>query len=137
MATKNTFLPHATAHENQIEHQSYVEAAQMAYGIAREYLPLYTHAKSPHHFTFQQLGAIALLRRVARLSYREMQRYLIENGDIRATFKLRAVPDYSTLMRSELKMQTQLEQMLNNYLLQMQAKEIPLVWVGFLGMSMR
>ena len=137
MATKNIFLPHATADENQIDHQSYVEAAQMAYGIAREYLPLYTHAKSPHHFTFQQLGAIALFRRVIRLSYREMQQYLIEHGDIRTTFKLRAVPDYSTLMRSELKMNLHLDQMLNKYLLQMQAKEIPLVWVGFLGASMR
>ena len=70
---------------NNEDQKQYVDAAQVAYKLARECLPRYAHAKSPHHFTFQQLGGIVLLRTVMRLSYREMQQYLLESDEVDGT----------------------------------------------------
>lgn len=123
-----------TPYEDQ---KQYVDAAQMAYKLAREHLPRYAHAKSPHHFTFQQLGGIVLLRTVMRLSYREMQQFLLDSDEVRRAFDLRNVPDYSTLMRTEVKMKSQINEMLHKFLLQMQANNIPLTWMGYLGASIR
>ncbi|MCW1967363.1 MAG: hypothetical protein KIH69_004490 [Anaerolineae bacterium] len=123
-----------TSYEDQ---KQYVDSAQMAYKLAREYLPRYAHAKSPHHFTFQQLGGIVLLRTVMRLSYREMQQFLLDSDEVRRAFELRNVPDYSTLMRTEVKMKTQINEMLHKFLLQMQANNIPLTWMGYLGAGIR
>ncbi len=122
---------------NNEDQKQYVDAAQVAYKLARECLPRYAHAKSPHHFTFQQLGGIVLLRTVMRLSYREMQQYLLESDEVRRVFDLRNVPDYSTLMRTEVKMKGQINDMLHKFLMQMQANNIPLTWMGYLGAQIR
>jgi hypothetical protein len=82
----------------------YVSAAKIAYKMARESLPRYAHSKSPHFFTFHQLGACALLRSILRISYRDMQNYLQENVSLQRALELRSIPDYSTLMRAEQKM---------------------------------
>ena len=72
-----------------------------------------------------------------RLSYREMQQYLLESDEVRRVFDLRNVPDYSTLMRTEVKMKGQINDMLHKFLMQMQANNIPLTWMGYLGAQIR
>jgi hypothetical protein len=86
------------------ENDHYLQTARIAYQLARENLPRYAHAKSPHFFTFQQLGACALIRSMLRISYRDMQAYLRDNEPLRRVLELRSVPDYSTLLRTEQKM---------------------------------
>ncbi len=39
----------------------YVKIARIAYRLAPQVLPRYSHPKSPHHFTLPQLAACVLL----------------------------------------------------------------------------
>ncbi len=39
----------------------YVRIARIAYRLAQQVLPRYSHPKSPHHFTLPQLAACVLL----------------------------------------------------------------------------
>lgn len=110
-----------------------IEAARVAYQISRETLPRYAHAKSPHYFTFQQLGACALLRTVMRLSFRDMQNYLKENAELRHALDLRVVPDYTTLMRAEQKMNGQFDIMLTKLLGRLESKQFNITWIGYLA----
>ncbi|MQK95569.1 transposase, partial [Escherichia coli] len=50
----------------------YVRVARIAYQLAKQALPMYSHAKSPHYFTLPQLGACVLLMFYLKLSYRDM-----------------------------------------------------------------
>jgi hypothetical protein len=115
------------------EQNQYIEAAKIAYQLAREGLPRYAHAKSPHYFTFQQLGACALIRTILRLSFRDMQQFLKENDEMRRALDLRVVPDYTTLMRAEQKMSGQFDVMLNKLLGRLEGKQFNITWIGFLG----
>lgn len=116
---------------NEINQQ--IEAARVAYQLARETLPRYAHAKSPHYFTFQQLGACALLRAVMRLSFRDMQQYLKENADLRHALDLRVVPDYTTLMRAEQKMNGQFDVMMTKLLGRLESRQFNITWIGYLS----
>ncbi|HEX8227790.1 MAG TPA: hypothetical protein VF826_00580, partial [Chloroflexia bacterium] len=51
----------------------YVVVARIAYRLAQQSLPAYSHPKSPHHFTLPQLAACVLMAFYMKLSYRDME----------------------------------------------------------------
>ncbi len=77
-----------------------VTAARIAYLLAQEFLPLYSHPKSPHRYTFPQLAACVLLALYLRLNYRDMEEWLLTADEVRAVLGLKSVPNYSTLSRA-------------------------------------
>ena len=78
----------------------YVIVARIAYHLAQEVLPLYSHPKSPHRYTLPQLAACVLLTFYLRLSYRDMEEWLLATDKVCAVLGLKRVPDHSTLSRA-------------------------------------
>jgi hypothetical protein len=78
----------------------YVKVAEIAYHLAKQALPQYTHPKSPHHFTFPQLAACVLLMFYMDLSYRDMEEWLLATDKVCKALELPRVPDHSTLQRT-------------------------------------
>jgi len=78
----------------------YVKVARIAYELAQQVLPRYSHPKSPHHFTLPQLAACVLLMFYLRLSYRDMEEWLLATDKVCGVLELRRVPDHSTLSRA-------------------------------------
>lgn len=78
----------------------YIRVARIAYRIAQESPPVYTHPKSPHHYTFPQLAACVLLMFYLDLPYRDMEEWLLAGDRIQQVLGLRRVPDHSTLQRT-------------------------------------
>lgn len=90
----------------------YVAIARIAYHLARQVLPKYTHPKSPHHFEFPQLAACVLLMFYLNVSYRDMEEWLLASGEVRDVLGLKRVPDHTTLHRAYKKLrQADLERM--------------------------
>lgn len=82
-------------------HESrYVSVARLTYVLTQKTLPVYTHPKSPHRFTWPQLASCVLLMFYLRLSYRDMEEWLLASSSICETLGLRQVPDHSTLCRA-------------------------------------
>jgi len=95
----------------------FVRVAQIAYSIAQRSLPLYTHPKSPHHYTFPQLAACVLLTFYLKLSYRDMEEWLLATDQVRRVLELEKVPDHSTLCRAYGKLRlSDIERMLRELL---------------------
>lgn len=117
------------------ENDQHLQTARIAYQLARETLPRYAHAKSPHFFTFQQLGACALVRSILRISYRDMQSYLKDNEPLRRVLELRSVPDYSTLLRTEQKMQDSFDSIMDKLVTRLESLPVqtasPAAWAGY------
>jgi hypothetical protein len=82
----------------------YVRVARIAYQLAKQALPLYSHAKSPHRFTLPQLGACVLLMFYLRLSYRDMEEWLLATDAVCKELELPHIPNYTTLQRTYAKM---------------------------------
>lgn len=78
----------------------YVKVARIAYAIAQEVLPRYSHAKSPHRYTQPQLAACVLLAFYLNLSYRDMEEWLLASEQVCAVLELARVPNYSTIART-------------------------------------
>jgi hypothetical protein len=78
----------------------YVRVARLAYQIAQESLPLYSHTKSPHHFTLPQLVACVVMTFYLKFSYRDMEEWLLASEQIQQVLGLSRVPDHSTLARA-------------------------------------
>ncbi len=78
----------------------YVIVARIAYHLAQEVLPRYSHPKSPHRYTLPQLATCVLLAFYLRLSYRDMEAWLLATDKVCAVLELKRVPDYSTLARA-------------------------------------
>ena len=82
-------------------HESrYVSFARLAYQLAQRQIPLYSHPKSPKTFTQPQLVACVLLMRYVKLSYRDMEDWLLATDAVRQVLDLQRVPDHSTLSRA-------------------------------------
>ncbi len=65
-------------------------------------VPMYTHQKSPHKYSFPQLISCVLLKiYMKNISYRDLEELLICWADVREELGLRAVPDHSTLCRAQ------------------------------------
>jgi transposase len=69
-------------------------------------LPLYTHKKSPHRFTFPQLAACVLMTFYMDISYRDMEEWLMATDQVRRVLELKEVPNYSTLSRAAKRLKT-------------------------------
>src|SRR5215475_10597075 len=78
----------------------YVTVARLSYQIAQASLPRYSHRKSPQHFTLPQLSACVLLTFYLKLSYRDMEEWLLATDQVVKVLELPRVPDHSTLART-------------------------------------
>lgn len=78
----------------------YVTVARIAYHLAQEVLPRYSHPKSPHRYTLPQLAACVLLTFYLRLSYRDMEEWLLATDKVCDVLELKRVPDHTTLSRA-------------------------------------
>jgi hypothetical protein len=80
-----------------VKESKYVRVARLAYQMAQGSFPLYSHPKSPHRFTQPQLVACLLLMYYLKLSYRDMEEWLLATDKVCQVLELAQVPDYSTL----------------------------------------
>jgi hypothetical protein len=78
----------------------YVTVARIAYMLAQQALPRYSHPKSPHHFTLPQLAACVLMMFYLDISYRDMEEWLLATDQVCQVLELPRVPDHSTLSRT-------------------------------------
>ncbi len=78
----------------------YVTVARIAYALTQQALPRYAHPKSPHHFTLPQLAACVLVMFYMKLSYRDMEEWLLASEKVCRVLELPRVPDHSTLSRT-------------------------------------
>jgi len=78
----------------------YVRVARLAYSIAQQTLPSYTHPKSPHIYTFPQLAACVLLGFYLDVSYRDLEEWLLASDRVCHVLGLKRVPDHTTLYRA-------------------------------------
>ena len=83
------------------KHESrYLRVARLTYCLTQQGLPLYRHAKSPHRYTWPQLAACVLLMFHLRLSYRDMEEWLLVSDSVCQVLGLQDIPDHSTLCRA-------------------------------------
>ncbi|MCD6541348.1 transposase [Candidatus Bipolaricaulota bacterium] len=78
----------------------YVRVARIAYAIAQEALPRYSHPKSPHIYTLPQLAACVLLGFYLNISYRDLEEWLLATDRVLEVLELKRVPDHTTLYRA-------------------------------------
>ncbi|MFN3928581.1 MAG: transposase [Thermoflexus sp.] len=78
----------------------YKIVAKIAYQLAQEVLPSYSHPKSPHLYTLPQLAACVLLTFYLNLSYRDMEEWLRATDQVCAALELKRVPDHTTIWRA-------------------------------------
>ena len=78
----------------------YVKVARLAYQIAKQELPLYSHPKSPHKYTFPQLASCVILTFYLNMSYRDAEEWLLASDKVCNALGLRQVPDHSTICRA-------------------------------------
>ena len=83
-----------------MQESRYVKVARLAYQIAKEQLPLYSHPKSPHRYTFPQLATCVILTFYLNKSYRDMEQWLLATDKVCSVLGLKHVPDHSTLCRA-------------------------------------
>lgn len=90
----------STPSNNAKRESRYVRVARIAYRLAQQSLPAYSHPKSPHHFTQPQLAACVLMAFYMKLSYRDMEEWLLASDAVCEVLQLPRVPDHSTLART-------------------------------------
>ena len=78
----------------------YLRVARIAYAIAQETLPRYSHPKSPHIYTLPQLAACVLLGFYLDMSYRDLEEWLRATDQVLQALELWRVPDHTTLYRT-------------------------------------
>lgn len=78
----------------------YVTVARLAYQLAQQALPRYTHPKSPHRYNLPQRVACVLLKFYLDVSYRDAEEWLLASDQVQRVLELKQVPDYSTLIRT-------------------------------------
>lgn len=78
----------------------YVRVARLAYQIAKQELPLYSHPKSPHKYTFPQLASCVILTFYLNMSYRDAEEWFLASDKVCNALGLRQVPDHSTICRA-------------------------------------
>jgi hypothetical protein len=74
--------------------------AKVAYAIAQQSVPAYSHPKSPHKFTQPQLITILVLKEFFKMDYRGIMEILTDSSDLRETFDLVTVPHYTTIQKA-------------------------------------
>jgi hypothetical protein len=78
----------------------YVTVARLAYQLAQQALPRYSHPKSPHRYSLPQRVACVLMKFYLNVSYRDTEEWLLASDQVQRVLELKTVPDYSTLIRT-------------------------------------
>lgn len=84
----------------------FVVFARIAHELAKKEFARYSHPKSPRKFTQPQLVACILMMHRMRLSYRDMEEWLLASDAVVNELGLTEVPDYSTLARASARLLT-------------------------------
>jgi hypothetical protein len=84
----------------------FVIFARLAHELAKKEFTPYSHPKSPKKFTQPQLVACILLMHRMRLSYRDMEEWLLASDAVVNELGLKEVPTYSTLARATARLLT-------------------------------
>jgi HrpA-like RNA helicase len=101
----------------------FTQVARLAYHIAQQTLPTYSHPKSRHDYTFPQRVACVILKIYLNYTYREMEEWLLATDQVRHALELTRVPDHTTLARTFAKLsQAQWEQLNDALLAHLQAR---------------
>jgi len=95
-----------------------VRIAKLAYHIAQQTLPTYSHPKSRHDYPRPQLAACVMLKIYLNCTYRDLEEWLLATDQVRQALQLTRVPDHTTLYRTFTKLSQQQWQQLNDALLQ-------------------
>jgi len=77
----------------------YVRMARLAYRLAQQTVPRWSHPKSPHYYTFPQLVACVLLKTALGMTYRDFVEWLKATDRVCAVLELERIPHDSTLNR--------------------------------------
>jgi hypothetical protein len=103
----------------------FVRIAKLAYHIAQQTLPTYSHPKSRHDYTFPQRVACVMLKIYLNYTYRDLEEWLLATDQVRQALQLTRVPDHTTLYRTFAKLSQAQWQQLNDALLQhLQVNEV-------------
>jgi hypothetical protein len=94
------------------------QIAKLAYHIAQQTLPTYSHPKSRHDYTFPQRVACVMLKIYLNYTYRDLEEWLLATDQVRQPLQLTRVPDHATRYRTFAKLSQQQWQPLNDALLQ-------------------
>jgi hypothetical protein len=78
----------------------FIRMARIALETAEAVLPRYSHPKSPHRYTLPQLASCVLLMFRLKLSYRDMEEWLLATDGVCQALQLKRVPDHATLYRA-------------------------------------
>lgn len=73
---------------------------RVAYEVAKESLPMYTHRFSPKKFTQPQLFACLVLKTLMRRDYRGIAALLEDSADLRAVIDMHVAPHFTTLQKA-------------------------------------
>jgi Transposase domain (DUF772). len=80
----------------------YIGFIKVAKFVTIQSVPMYSHRKSPHTYSFAQLLLCVLLKiYMKNISYRDLEELLACSTDVRRALGLRTVPDHSTLNRAQ------------------------------------
>ena len=85
----------------------FVRIAKLAYHIAQQTLPTYSHPKSRHDYTFPQRVACVMLKIYLNYTYRDLEEWLLATDQVRQVLQLTRVPDHTTLHRTFAKLSQQ------------------------------
>jgi len=91
---------HKKGRRSRERESRYVRVARLAYQIAQETLPRYSHPKSPHLYTLPQRAACVLLGFYLNISYRDLEEWLLATDRVLQVLELKRVPDHTTLYRT-------------------------------------
>jgi hypothetical protein len=111
----------------------FVRLARIVLETAEAVLPRYSHPKSPHRYTQPQLAACVLLMFRLRLSYRDMEEWLLATDAVCAALQLKRIPDHATLCRAHQRLRLKTLEQMNQALLDKLGVEEELVALDSTG----
>lgn len=80
--------------------KSPLAVARIAYSVAKQSLPAYSHSRSPHRFTLHQLIACLALKEFFTTDYRGIVEIIADSRDIRDALELTRIPHFTTLQKA-------------------------------------
>lgn len=95
----------------------YVRFARLALRMCQAILPRYSHPNSPKTYTQPQLVAACLLGFYLKLSYRDLEEWLLASDKVCRALDLAEVPDHTTLCRAFQRLRQRDLRQLNHWLM--------------------
>ena len=87
--------------------KSPLAVARVAYKVAKESLPPYSHKRSPHRFTLAQLVVCLVLKEFFTTDYRGITAIIADSSDLRRVLELTEVPHFTTLQKASRRLTSQ------------------------------